>query len=405
MKSIINSEIMAVKDYEQFAKDPYQNSDFSIGRIVRRSDILRNFLENLLLYDRIYIVTKSFDEIVLIKEWLGEHNFLTLLHEGAVKFIQVPFAWAYIQKWKHDQGLFKTQGIVTISLADEKSVASTQLHGTGEPDETHYGGWSDTDIEKGVSYTLTKFYKLSGKKVSKLSGITARNTTQLRSEGFRGFITTRSEEDLKNPAVLKDVGLSEKTDILNIPDNSDEIRKLFRIILANQNIAIMQNVIEADLLAEQYYLDVLRYPLTNELRAKKVGKQAKELFELERIPVPEILGNIKLLSISQVIRLRNSKEGKNFREWIHKNFDAGEDIKAAYVELLKQKPPFVYRLISTFASGLIGTGVGAVNPAAGIVTDAGLETVIEFKLNSLVERYLVKNPPRIFMENVKKSIK
>lgn len=401
MRSIVNSEILAVKEYEKFVKSPYPNSDFSIGRQISRQTVLSNFVENLLLYDKIYVVTTSFEELITIKNWIGGHNLQSLLHDGVIKFLQLPFLWCYIQKWKKERGHRSFYGLATVGLANEKAIGLVGASGLGELNETLLGEWSNPDIEKAVAYTLTKFHGWSPNKVGKFARLVARNSTQLRSEEFRGFITRKTEGDLSNPQMLKLVGMTDSVDIENIPDNSQDIRRLFRILHANQNIAIMQNTIEADLLAEGFFTEALQYPLVAELRRAKLKKDVDELFQLEKIPVPKGLGFEKDLMIEDILKLRNSREGQQFREWVHKNFEAEDDIKSSYVQLLRRELPFVYRIVNVVAPALMSSMIGGGNKVVDFVVDSSLGTVSEFKLKTFVERYLRPNPPRIFIDKLK----
>jgi len=300
VKAIINSEISVVHELETFAKSPYPNSDFSIGRRLSVNEVLRDFAENLLLYDKIYIVTTSFEEVITVKNWLGAPNLEELLRNGVIEFVQTPFSWTYIQKWKKEKGIHGFNGIATISLVDEVAQRLPPLSGAGELSQQPLGGWSSPDLEKAVTYTLTKFHDFNPKKIGKFARTVASHSTQLSSEDFRRFITNKSDEELKSEVVRKALGFSENIDIENVPDNSDDIRRVFRLIMANQNLAIMNSMPQADLLAEQFYLEALRYPLTNELRKTNLENQANELFAMEKLPSPKILGTE--LTISDILK-------------------------------------------------------------------------------------------------------
>lgn len=404
MKKIVNTEILAVKEYKNFVENPYPNSDFSIGRSVSPPSVLSNFVENLLLYDKVYIVTNSFEELITVKNWLSGHYLQELLHDGVIHFIQLPYAWCYVQKWKKEEGHRSFSGIANIFLSDKKFANLAGTSGVGDLNESVLGGWSNPDIEEAVAYTLTKFHGWNSKKVGKLSRLIAKNSTQLRSDSFRGFITKKTEEDLRNPVILESVGMSKDTDVENIPDNSQDIRKLFRLVLANQNMAVMQSMVEADLLAESFYSEALQNPLQNELKQVKLKRDNKELFELEMTPVPQGLGVENDLQIGEVIKLRNSKYGENFRKWIHENFESGEDVKAAYVQLLKKEPKFIYRLFNVVAPSLIGSFIEG-GKLLEFAADSTIGGVSEFKLSSILERYVKPNPPKIFIDKVKRQYK
>lgn len=403
MKSIVNSEIESVAQYKTFKKEPYPNSDYVIGRETNPTDVLRNFAENLLLYDKIYIVTTSFEEVMTLKDWLGGRLLQELLYENALSFVQLPFAWTYIQKWKKDKGIRAVAGIANIFIADPSSAPLVGTVGQGVLQESTLGGWSSSDLEKAVSYTLTTFHKYNPSKIGKFSRLVASHSIRLNSEQFRGFITKKSGEDLHDAQIVSHLGFSKGLDMDNVPGNTQDIRRVFRIILANQNIAIMNSLPESDLLAEQFHTDVLKYPLTNEIRKTKLFDESKELFKLEKLPFPEILGF--QLPLVEIIKLRNSREGVEFRKWLHEHLESREDIKGAYVELLKRKPPFLYRVISTIATPAISIGISALTKVPGFVIDSTLGAVSEFKIESYAERFLTPNPPKFFMEKVKDVIK
>lgn len=406
MKSIINTELLSVKEYESFVASPYPNSDFSIGRNVNSKTVVQNLAENLLLYDQVKIVTKSFEEVITLKNWIGPSLLNQLLHDGVLKFIQTPFTWCYIQKEKFDKGAFSLHGIATVSLADEAKTRFKEQSGSGDLDLNVLGGWSSPDLEKAVHYTLVKFHQYNPKKIGKFSRLIARNTTQLNSDDFRRFITNKSEEDLKDKDVRSLVGLPEDIDTENIPDNSKEIRQLFKIILANQNLAIMQTDSDSDILTEKFYSDSLDSPLQKELSRMKNKKKVNKVFKMERLPTPKELGNPRIFSLPEIIKLRSSREGENFRGWIHKHFDNSEDIEAAYLDLFKKSnTPFVYRLISTVAQPLLSLGASAATGIPSIITDYAVGGVTEFKVNSLAERYFNRNSPKMFAEKVRKNIK
>lgn len=401
MKKIFNSEVLAVKDYETFSRSPYPNSDFSIGRKVKQSLIYRNFIENLLLYDQVLILTNSFEELMTIKNWVGGPNVVELLHAKAIEFIQTPFAWTYIQKWKFEQGHRSFYGIANVFIADERSVSLPS--GRGTPVEAGLGGWSNSDLEQAISYTLTKFHDHNPKKVGKLARLVAEHSRQLNSDQLRGNITNKTHQDLMNLDLRKSLGFSENIDVENIPDNSEDIRRLFRLLLANQTVEVLRNIEKTDILAEEFYTSVLSDILDEELnKYKKARRASRELFSLEGIPVPTMLGFKSRMTAKDIIDLRNSKNGENFRKWFHEKRRSSDDIKSAYVELLKaeQNLPWMWRIIGSIAPAAIAA-ITKLPSVAEIATGTSKDLFVD----PLVRKFLRPNPPRLFMEKMKNNIK
>ncbi len=404
MKAIINSEILGVSEYKRFLEKPYPNSDFSVGRKIDPTNIWLNLAMNLLLYDKIYISTVSFEEFMRLKEWLGPHNLMNLLYDGSINFLQTPFHWAYIQKWKKEAGTFSMNGIVMVSLADQSlETSNLPRSGKGPISQKDLGGWSSTDLEEAATYTLLHIHKWNPKKVSKVARLIAKNTTRLESDEFKRFITNKSESDLNTKEIREKLKLPKDLDIENVPDNSPEIRKIFQVILANQNLAITNNLPHADLLTEEFFLEALRDPLENSLRKNKLNKNTSDLFKLEKIPVPDIFK--AGFSFTDIIKIRNSPEGKKFREWIHDNFDSGDDIQSAYVELLKKKPHFLFQFLSFVTPSIIGLGASALTQVPSQLITPVVGGVKEFAVKPFIEKFLVPNPPKVFIEKVKENIK
>lgn len=402
MKTIINSEISAILEYERFRSKPYPNSDFHAGRVIQQENVIRNFAENLLLYDKIYVVTTSFAELVKIKDWITGNKLQEMLYAGEIHFLHIPFQWGYIQKWKKEKGFFKSSGLITAGIGN-KLVYELGLPEEAIPNEKKYAGWSSFDLEEAVTYPLVEFHGMSRKKVGKFARLAAKNSTQIRSSEFLKFITEKSESELRNKEVREKLGFSEKVDVDNIPDDTTDIRRIFQLVVANQNIALALVHPESDLLVEQYYLEAISMPITNELRQLKMREQMNTLFDKVKLPVPQTLG--KEIGFDKIIKIRNSREGKQFREWVHSNLDASKDIVSAYIDLLEKKPNFISRLVGIITPTLLGLATTAITKLPSQVVDPAISAVGEFKVKSYIERFMNPNPPKTFIEKLRPELK
>ena len=405
MKTILNTELIVAREYQQYQKDPFPNSDFDIGRVNQSSNLRRNFVENLLLYDKIIIATKSFDEIMTLRNWMGGDSIERLLHEGVISFVQTPFAWTYIQKWKHDQGYRSMHGVASIFIADKEAYDMQQRTGIGDLNSNKLGGWSSPDLEKAVEYTLTTFYDFNPKKIGKFARLVAKSSTQINNDEFRRFITNKSEEDLKNINLRRKLNFNDEVDIENVPDNSKDIRRIFRIILANQNIALSKYYLDSDVLAENFYSEILASKIDGEIRNKSLQIEASKLFKVANIPVPEVFSSDRFLTVPQLIKIRNSKEGEDFRKWFHKRINDGIDIQEAYVNLLKRDKKYKWctRILSFIAPEVVSSIISSkVN--IPLVPGIASSLAYEYLASPLINKYINLNPPKTIIDKLKNDI-
>lgn len=401
MRQVINSELLAIPEWNNFVKSPIQNNDFSLGRSVNLSEIYKNLLENLLLYDQILVLTHSFEEVHTLRTLLSGHILTTLLHDNVIKFIQIPYTWGYIQKQKQESGIFKSFGIVQISLAEQNQIGLEQGFVSNK-----LGGWSSEDLEKAITYTLTKFHDFNEGKVGKFARLVAKNTDRLGSNEFAYFIRKKSEDDMGSTMIRQYLDISDDVDIYNIPDKSPDIRKIFRIVNSNQLMAVVQCYPEADLYAEKYYTESLKYGLISEIKKEQFIKKVDDLFNVVQIPRPRDLGIQGGLMIEDIIRIRKTKEAEEFRDWAHKNIFSQNDLICGYESLMKKKIPVIARyaaaITPTIASKFIENITKTPVPP---MVDLGMGIISEFVSPSLYDRYLIKNPPKIFFNKIEEITK
>ena len=72
-----------------------QNKRFDKFINTRRSAI-KSFVEDLIIYEKIYVPTDDFMSLSILLHLFGERSILILIDEGALEFVRVKGALAYV---------------------------------------------------------------------------------------------------------------------------------------------------------------------------------------------------------------------------------------------------------------------------------------------------------------------
>lgn len=334
-------------------------------------------IESTLLHDVVVVPTEDYLNLTAMVDVLGAKPLIEALEAGVLRFCRVKGALAYVGNGGgivHVTLPFQGDGTDPTAVGADPDVAvawalralktppDAKLAKLAVANTTEYDLFSATDIIAAASYR--DFAELpigNGKDAKRLAGVTAR---ELRILGG---------QDL-GPTI-------------------DDIGVVLALATANLEMQLMNVAGASD--------SATSTPLGHALRAHEIrSHQSHEAFLklLELLDVPDIGDGVlqNNIQLSQLLSLRESRAGREFRKWFHENCSTDPGVVAkAYIELLSQVPHVsstrgkVLRFVITTLMGLI--------PAVGAIAGAAASFVDSFILEKLAERC----SPKFFIEQLK----
>lgn len=347
---------------------------------------LDRLLESLVLYDEVVIPTQDFLVVPALTNALGEESVRQLLDSGAVRFLRIKKQFAFVPG----------RGASVVMVA---KPSGEMLPYAKELDELME--WIANDC---IGTSDPKSF------LALLSSI----TTELDAEEFTSVIRDESESDVQDSARIREIFELPHANPRNLPapqnnifmyggpdmeSKNKQIQSYLRLVQSNVEVAIAARQ-ECDDISTATALDTI---LAEKFNRSAHSDAASELFNLSNVPDFSPLVRTGQLPLQDLIALRNSSDGEQFRKWFHESLKSGDSIAKEYVNLIQRVAPIdsipakvvriiVWTSLSTAAgsaAGPIGTAVGAGVGLAGSLIDT-------FALN----RLRVGGSAKLFLESL-----
>jgi hypothetical protein len=320
----------------------------------------QSFIESLLLHDQIVVPTDDYMSLAVLLGVLGQDPVVDLIDGGTISFLRVKGALAYIGNGG---------GIQAYEILHNRKNRSPFCAPLDEAINWAIGG-----LAAKVDSNLVVRKAMDATQEVALSTIVdaVRHETYmdiLGSSDLRALFAIRNE-DMSHLAGVE----PNQVRIYGGPDakdqRSDEIGSVLQLAHANVELRVAEAAGCEDSSTSS--------PVGHVLKAKEervsAALSAKESFlvlrEISGIPDVGELVLSKRVALRQLMRLRSSRSGEQFREWFHKNC-RDDPVKTGkeYVALLKEVPAAQSGL-GRVMRFLVTQGLGVVNPVVGGVASA-----------------------------------
>jgi len=354
--------------------------------LARGRPMFKSLIESVLLYDRIFIPTQDFLSLTILVGVLGERSVLNLLEADRLRFLRLKGSLAYIG---NGGGI---QALEEIKSPEGKS------HAFSAP------------VEAAVSWSLSGLAEKP--KDPLLPRLVVKATQEIDIKSFVDEIRHETYMDILNSPYLQDVFAIHDRDMNKLPGieptgvriyggpdgnwRGDEIDILMALSATNVELLLAQSVNCLDASTAS--------PVGHLLKAKAERSFGKSNAEQALVILREIAGIPDLgegilekqITTDRIVKLAQSRNGTQFREWFHKNCrESSLAVAREYVALLQETPRIqsfparVMRFITTTAIGslpLIGQTIGVV---VGVVD------------SFFIEKWLRGSSPKFFIEDLR----
>ena len=341
------------------------------------------FLESILLHDQIVVPTDDFMSLTVLLGVLGEKPLCELIENGVLRFLRIQGALAYMG---NGAGIKSFE----ISRNDTKHAFCAPLQETIKWATNGVNISLDTEKILGLVHPVTQQVKLST------------IDDEIKQETYMDVLTS---DNLRNVFAIRNVHMDRLQGIG--PKNvriyggpyadylDDEISAVLKLAHANIEIKVAELADCQDSSTSSPIGHLLKAKAKRTIPNAEFHKTFSILVEIANLPdVPNAVINGRI-EIEDLIRLRNSRNGEQFREWFHDNCSSDPVATGKeYATLLKSipksqnSPAKILRFIVTQAIGSI--------PGAGLVVGA----IDSF----LVDRIARGTSPKYFLEKLEHSV-
>ena len=380
------------EEYKLIAADMWPIYNFSnaskrYAKFLERGRLpLKSFIEGILLYEKVYVPTQDFLSLTILVGVLGERAVLDLLAADRLKFLRVNGSLAYVGNGA---------GISHISITTPE----------GEPDSFC------APIESAVNWALNGLLDKPKDPLLPLLVVAATQELDLKSitedvkhETYMDVLKSpylRNRFSLRNRDLNRLSGIGPKgVRIYGGPSDEswegDEIDMLMALAATNIELRLAQSINCSDASTASPIGHLIKAKGERSLESLNIGQSFAALREIAGIPdVGEgVLEN--QLSIPQIIKLTQTRNSIQFRQWFHENCRENPVATAReYVSLLRDVPNVqslpakIMRFITTTALGAIPVVGQAVGALAGVVD------------SFFIEKWLRGNSPKYFIDDIR----
>jgi len=402
--SQIRSSLIGQRDKTRLLEtELYVPHDFNpktyLNNDALRYDLYRRGLlaEKLLLYDTVVIPTHDCGIAGVLLAWLGPGLFEDLLEEGALNFCRLTAFVSYAR----NGGLF---------------LARIEPQGQQVKERSTFWGTVDKAVELQIKHALPFIRnKLRSRLVAKI----CQHTKEAPLENFAKRIMKETHADIKSDDELSALFTQKrrKVNLARLPGSKpkemrifsqeppkDEIDFLLRLGQINLELALASELqcsaLTTDPLVQRLIVAKIRRNFPAPQR-EALNEGFRKILQLNRLPdLPLVVAN-EAISLEQVIRLRRSRNGEQFRKWIAnlKPTDDPDQIVELYVETLTRKhwsQSWPFRTVRFLLTQLLDA-IPGVGQLAGLAFSA----IDSFFL----ERWLQGYSPQLFLDDLKETHK
>ena len=341
------------------------------------------FLESILLHDRIVVPTDDFMSLSVLLGVFGEKPVCELIESRVLRFLRIHGALAYMG---NGVGIKSFE----MSRSEAKHAFCAPLQETINWATNGVDISLDDDKILGLVHPITQEIKLST------------IDDEIKRETYMDVLNS---DILRNVFALRNVNMDrlqgigpKNVRIYGGPyanDLNDEISAVLKLAHANIEIKVAALADCQDSSTSSPIGHLLKAKAKRTIPNTAFHEKFSILVEIANLPdVPNAVINGKI-EIEDLIRLRNSRNGEQFREWFHEN--CSNDPVATgreYATLLKSIPKsqdFPAKMLRF----LVTQAIGSI-PGAGLVVGA----IDSF----LVDRIARGTSPKYFLESLARSV-
>lgn len=327
---------------------------------------------HLLLYDRIVIPTLDFGIVPAIIGWIGLQSFEEALDQGAIQFLRPRGILAYV-------GNGTALSVITMLPGSGPKFAWWQEAMWGSQE-----GAVDIQLRERVpSLSRTAREALTRRIYDRSQPVRYTNAE---------FMQHVAQESYRDVACIPEFNSAAQTghnlhdDLLRLPGVEanqvrvsagpnrpmrDGVDVVLRTAELNLEIMMASQVGNADLETIDLAPAVIESKLVRAGIDKGISDSFVRLLDFKGLPDVAAAVGRGVVSPSDVWKLRNKPNSRNFRKWIREStIRNGNDVVKAYLEAV-EKPPWIdqfpaktIRFGLTSAAGLLGLGPGLAAGAA-----------------------------------------
>ena len=355
---------------------------------------LETLIESLVLYDEIVIPTQDFLIIPVLLRAIGENPFRDLLERGAIKFLRMKKGIAFFAGVGARSYYIKKKNGEMLPFAADLDDAIRRAC-TGAP-----GNAADP---AGLIRTLSSI------------------TSEILADELQPVFQTESENDVLGSEEIREFfslpnvhpreypGKPNMVDFCGGPGVSSEKREInayLRLVQSNVEVSLADRA-GCDDIASATDLDIT---MAGKFARSGQSDVVSNLLEIADIPNFAPLVRTGQIPMEHLLKLRESKDGKAFRDWFHGNLRTADlkTVSKEYINLIK-KIPAVDRIPSrlmrilgwTAVSAAVGTLAGPIGTAAGAVIGVGGGLLDSFVLS----RLRLGGSPKVFLDKLRGQVK
>jgi hypothetical protein len=334
---------------------------------------VHSFIESLILHDEVIIPTQDYLSVSALIHLLGEKNIIELLENGYLKFARMKGLLGYYSPSGID-GIITVFGSLgkknidrpkTLAINSAFDVLSKSLENRQLLLDLILQATIEMEMAEILAETRPEIY-------SDFENTSLWLESNLDSE-------THSRFPKLSPGTIKTLGASSKP-------NENLIDALLSIALANIELRLAQklNCIDSSTVSPiGRLLKIKSQRLSPSLESSQAFTHLREITKVPNIGESVLKDN---LILPNLLKLRNSRNCLEFRQWFHTNCHSDEkSITSEYIKLLEDvpfiqsKPSRIIRFITTTGLGFIPVVGQFVGTAAGAIDSFFLEDLLQGK--------------------------
>jgi hypothetical protein len=324
------------------------------------------FLENILLYDQIVVPTQDFMSLTVLVGVLGEDAVCNLIESDVLQFLRIEGSLAYVG---NGGGLLP----YIIRSPDDKRLPFCAP--IDEAVEWSLAGLQQPLNKIRIHQLVTPATRAMP--LGEMADLIRHETYMdiLNSRYLRGVFAIRNK-DMNHlhgigPAQVRIYGGADTA------GNADEIERVLRLAHTNLELRAAQISGCDDMSTSNPVDHLLTAKAERVFRNYEAGEAFSHLVQIADVPdVPKVVLS-KEVDLLNLIRLRDSRDGRAFRKWFHENC-RGDPIKVGreYAALLRSIPRAKTAPVRVIRF-LITSGLGILEPILGTIAGTIDSFVIE----------------------------
>lgn len=320
---------------------------------------LKMFIESILLHDQIVIPTQDFMVLQLLRSQFSERDLFEMLETECVRFLRFKGMLAYQQGG----------GLSAFTIYDK---------GPCEHDDSRakpFCAPTESAVEWAISSSKEK------PKDSKLANLVLEKTDEVTAESVSKQIRHETYMDILDSTYLRSIFALRNRHMNKLAGMKDnELRCMLRhyshrwigdevdIVLALAQTNLELYLAQASECVDSSTASPVGHVIKAKAQRTLADKSAFQDFATlkEMADIPDIGDGVlkKSISVKDLLKLRHSKNGEQFRKWFHENCrDNPTKTGREYVSLLREIPKIqsvvarILRFIVTFFTGPVGSAI------------------------------------------------